>query len=121
MIQRRCRTTSMRCSRDVLDWATNVGYPGYSNAAIDETFNTWVINTMFAKAATGRRDAGERPQAGRNRDEGDLGEMARPEADLMRPVRTPLRGDPAAKPVLPRNAGSSLPSACVIPMEPSGI
>jgi len=38
---------------DVLDWATNVGYPGYANAAIDETFNTWVINTMFAKAATG--------------------------------------------------------------------
>jgi multiple sugar transport system substrate-binding protein len=38
---------------DVLDWATNVGYPGYSSAAIDETFNTWVINTMFAEAATG--------------------------------------------------------------------
>jgi multiple sugar transport system substrate-binding protein len=38
---------------DVLDWATNVGYPGYANAAIDEIFNTWVINTMFAKAATG--------------------------------------------------------------------
>jgi multiple sugar transport system substrate-binding protein len=38
---------------DVLDWATNVGYPGYANAAIDEVFNTWVINTMFAKAATG--------------------------------------------------------------------
>ena len=38
---------------DVLDWATNVGYPGYSNAAIDETFNTWVLNTMFAEAATG--------------------------------------------------------------------
>ena len=38
---------------DVLDWATNVGYPGYANAAIDETFNTWVINTMFAKAAVG--------------------------------------------------------------------
>jgi multiple sugar transport system substrate-binding protein len=38
---------------DVLDWATNVGYPGYATAAIDETFNTWVINTMFAKAATG--------------------------------------------------------------------
>ncbi len=37
---------------DVLDWATNVGYPGYASAAIDETFNTWVINTMFAKAAT---------------------------------------------------------------------
>ena len=38
---------------DVLDWATNVGYPGYSTAAIDETFNTWVLNTMFAKVATG--------------------------------------------------------------------
>jgi multiple sugar transport system substrate-binding protein len=38
---------------DVLDWATNVGYPGYANAAIDETFGTWAINTMFAEAATG--------------------------------------------------------------------
>jgi len=38
---------------DVLDWATNVGYPGYATAAIDETFSTWVLNTMFAKAATG--------------------------------------------------------------------
>jgi multiple sugar transport system substrate-binding protein len=38
---------------DVLDWATNVGYPGNSNAAIDETFNTWAINTMFAEAAAG--------------------------------------------------------------------
>lgn len=38
---------------DVLDWATNVGFPGYSSAAIDETWNTWVLNTMFAKAATG--------------------------------------------------------------------
>jgi multiple sugar transport system substrate-binding protein len=41
---------------DVLDWATNVGYPGYANAAIDEIFNTWVINTMFAKAATGAEE-----------------------------------------------------------------
>jgi multiple sugar transport system substrate-binding protein len=38
---------------DVLGWATNVGYPGYANAAKDEIFGTWVINTMFAKAATG--------------------------------------------------------------------
>jgi multiple sugar transport system substrate-binding protein len=37
----------------VLEWATNVGYPGYATAAIDETFSTWVLNTMFAKAATG--------------------------------------------------------------------
>jgi len=38
---------------DVLDWATNVGYPGYATAAVDEVFSTWVLNTMFAKAATG--------------------------------------------------------------------
>ena len=36
---------------DVLDWATNIGYPGYATAAIDEVFNTWVIPTMFAKVA----------------------------------------------------------------------
>jgi multiple sugar transport system substrate-binding protein len=36
---------------DVLDWATNVGYPGYATAAVDEVFNTFVIPTMFAKAA----------------------------------------------------------------------
>jgi multiple sugar transport system substrate-binding protein len=38
---------------DVLEWATNVGYPGYANAAIDEVYNTWVIPVMFAKAASG--------------------------------------------------------------------
>ena len=38
---------------DSLDWATNVGYPGYATAAIDEVFNSWVINTMFAQASTG--------------------------------------------------------------------
>lgn len=37
---------------DSLDWATNVGYPGYANAAIDEIYSTWVLNVMFAKAST---------------------------------------------------------------------
>ena len=36
---------------NVLDWATNVGYPGYATAAIDEAFNTFVIPTMFARVA----------------------------------------------------------------------
>jgi multiple sugar transport system substrate-binding protein len=36
---------------DVLDWATNIGYPGYATAAIDEAFNTFVIPTMFARVA----------------------------------------------------------------------
>ncbi len=53
---------------DVLDWATNVGYPGYSNAAIDETFGTWAINTMFAEAATGA----ETPENALKRCEGKM-------------------------------------------------
>ncbi len=39
---------------DVLTWATNVGYPGYANAAIDEVFSTWVLNTMFGEVAYGK-------------------------------------------------------------------
>ena len=39
---------------DVLDWATNVGFPGYANAAIDEVFSTWIVSTMFARVAAGR-------------------------------------------------------------------
>jgi multiple sugar transport system substrate-binding protein len=39
---------------DVLDWATNVGYPGYANAAIDEVFSTWIVSTMFARVAAGK-------------------------------------------------------------------
>ncbi len=35
----------------VLDWATNVGFPGYATAAIDEVFNTFVVPTMFARVA----------------------------------------------------------------------
>ena len=38
---------------NVLEWATNVGYPGYATAAIDEAFTTWAIPTMFAKVARG--------------------------------------------------------------------
>jgi multiple sugar transport system substrate-binding protein len=34
-----------------LDWATNIGYPGYATAAIDEVFNTFQLPTMFAKVA----------------------------------------------------------------------
>lgn len=39
---------------DVSDWVTNVGYPGYANAAIDEIFSTWMIPKMFAEVASGR-------------------------------------------------------------------
>jgi len=40
-----------RILTDFLNNATNVGYPGYSTAAIDEVFNTFIIPTMFARAA----------------------------------------------------------------------
>jgi multiple sugar transport system substrate-binding protein len=36
---------------NVLEWATNVGYPGFATAGIDEVFNTFVIPTMFARAS----------------------------------------------------------------------
>jgi multiple sugar transport system substrate-binding protein len=39
---------------DVQDWATNVGYPGYVNAAISEIFGKWVISDMFGQAASGK-------------------------------------------------------------------
>jgi multiple sugar transport system substrate-binding protein len=38
---------------DAFAWATNVGYPGHANAAIDDGYSTWALNTMFAQAATG--------------------------------------------------------------------
>jgi len=38
---------------DAQEWTTNVGYPGYANAAIAEIFDKSVIPEMFAKAATG--------------------------------------------------------------------
>jgi multiple sugar transport system substrate-binding protein len=36
---------------NVLDWTTNVGFPGYSTNAINEVVSTFVLNTMFAKVA----------------------------------------------------------------------
>src|SRR3989440_27650 len=38
---------------DAQQWAANVGFPGYANAAIDEIYSTWVLNTMFGQASTG--------------------------------------------------------------------
>jgi len=41
----------------VLDWATNIGFPGYATGAIDEVFNTFVIPTMFARVARDQMSA----------------------------------------------------------------
>ena len=48
-----------------LSWTTNVGYPGFATAAIDEAFNTFVLPTMFARAA---RDEVSAEQAVRDAD-----------------------------------------------------
>jgi multiple sugar transport system substrate-binding protein len=40
--------------REVASWITNVGHPGYTNAAIAEVFGSGVIPTMCARAATGQ-------------------------------------------------------------------
>jgi multiple sugar transport system substrate-binding protein len=37
----------------------NVGYPGFSNAAIDEIFNAGLIPQMFAEVAQGRKSAAD--------------------------------------------------------------
>jgi multiple sugar transport system substrate-binding protein len=39
---------------DVATWTTNVGDPGYTNAATGEIFQAGLIPTMFARAATGQ-------------------------------------------------------------------
>jgi multiple sugar transport system substrate-binding protein len=40
--------------KEVATWTTNIGYPGYTNAAIAEVFDSGVIPTMCAQAATGK-------------------------------------------------------------------
>jgi maltose-binding protein MalE len=39
--------------KDATQWSTNIGYPGPSNTAIGETFGTFVIPTMLARASRG--------------------------------------------------------------------
>lgn len=45
--------TKYNVLNDVLDWTTNMGYPGYANAATQEIGSTNVIPNMFREAATG--------------------------------------------------------------------
>lgn len=42
-----------RLFSNATDWTTNVGYPGFANAATDEIFNTWVLSEFAARAARG--------------------------------------------------------------------
>jgi multiple sugar transport system substrate-binding protein len=47
-------------------YTVNVGYPGFSNAAIDEIFNTWLIPQMFAQVAQGKMTPSEAARAAQN-------------------------------------------------------
>jgi multiple sugar transport system substrate-binding protein len=40
-------------------YTTNVGHPGFSNAAVDEIFNTWLVPQMFAEVAQGKSTPAE--------------------------------------------------------------
>lgn len=39
---------------DVVKSTTSMGYPGYANAFVDETFSQWIISDMFSSAVRGR-------------------------------------------------------------------
>src|SRR5207249_11565183 len=41
----------------------NVGYPGFSNAAVDEIFNTFLIPQMFAEVAQGKTSPADAAKA----------------------------------------------------------
>ena len=43
-----------RIFEDVTDWMTNVGHPGYANAAIDELFTNSTVTKRFAESARGQ-------------------------------------------------------------------
>jgi multiple sugar transport system substrate-binding protein len=44
-------------------YTTNVGHPGFANAAIDEAFNTFLIPQMFANVAQGKQTAEDAARA----------------------------------------------------------
>lgn len=44
-------------------YTTNVGHPGYANAAIDEIFNKYLIPQMFAQVAQGKMSAADAAKA----------------------------------------------------------
>jgi multiple sugar transport system substrate-binding protein len=45
------------------DWTTNLGHPGYANAAVDEVFNNYLIPKMIGAAARGEMTAEEAVKA----------------------------------------------------------
>ncbi len=48
-------------------WSTNLGYPGYFNAAVDEVFGEFIVPEMFAQAARGEATPEEAVRAATDR------------------------------------------------------
>ena len=48
---------------DAASWSSNVGHPGYANAATEEVFNRFIVPKMFAAAAQGELSAEEAVKA----------------------------------------------------------
>ena len=53
-IAREMPSNNYKLLADTTSWTTNIGYPGYFNAAINEIYNAGLIPAMFANAATGK-------------------------------------------------------------------
>jgi multiple sugar transport system substrate-binding protein len=64
-------------------YTVNVGYPGFSNAAIDEIFNTSVVPQMFAQVAQGKMTPAEGGERGTERVQADLRQVEGPGEDLV--------------------------------------
>jgi hypothetical protein len=43
----------LKLLKEAESWSTTIGHPGPANAAIGEVFGTFILPTMFAKAARG--------------------------------------------------------------------
>ena len=81
----RSRPGSTWCSAEIAKkYTNNLGYPGYTNAAIDEVFNKFLIPQMFAEVAQGKRTPADAARDLRPLVPRDLPELAEPREDLSR-------------------------------------
>ena len=78
---------------NVLDWATNVGYPGYATPGIDEVFNTFVIPTMFARVARDEQTPEQAADAAQNEVERIFKKWAGYDLYNVRDARSPRKAE----------------------------
>ena len=64
----------------------NIGYPGTTNAAMDEVFSKYLIPQMFAQVSQGKMSAADSVQVDQLAGEGHLREVEGAREDLTRPA-----------------------------------